>query len=181
MGLLTAAQLTAIEGTPLYRRGWRIHVPRAAGSATFDTVVIHDDDGPGSCVENAGSREVEATNQSLAEPGRLTRGLYRIAVSNEGGAFYTSSIGNHFYNTTGTYQADPVECRLQHQVYVLAAGAWDELDMVAYTGLIQGVEYDDNQNSVTIEAVALAAVALEYKWSESDGVLTETGMDVTWP
>ena len=178
MGLLSANEKTAIQGEPVYRHIWKILVPQAAGSGTVQSNTIHDDvDGP-ICVTDPGEYAVEGVNQSLGVPGNMTSGMYRFEVANGDGLFYTATSGNWFYNTTGSYQADPIECDLQHIIYVkIADGSWSLLEMLSYEGKIQDIEYNDNTRTAVIEAKAIAAVAMDYEWVNDDGIETETSMN----
>lgn len=182
MGLLTADQKTAIDTKSVYRQVWIIHVPRASGSSTTDDVKIHDDDGGPLSVIDAHQYDVEGHNQSLANAGGLTTGMYRFDVKNADGLFNASvgGAGQYFYNTTGSYAAMPPECKLSHYVYIRVAGAWNELTMLAFEGVIQSVEYDDNKKTAVIEAKSEIAIVLEYVFTEDDGVEEDTGMNVTW-
>jgi hypothetical protein len=177
---LTTAQKTAIASGPRYKQVWTVYVPQTVGSTTYDALTLDDSvNGVGGIhgrVIDAGQRIVEGYNQSLAEPGRLSNGLYRIVCDNSDNLMYS-----YFWTSTTPYVATPVECDLKHQVYVWSAGAWSELTCVQYRGRIQSVEYDDDKETATVEAVALAMKVLEYVFTEDDGEEEDTGMDVTWP
>ena len=182
MGLLSTDEKAAIATLrPTYRQAFAISVPRASGSSTFDAGTIHDDMNGPYCVIDANSRDVEGYNQSLAVAGNLTSGMYRFAVGNSDGMFYPATAGNWFYNSTGSYQATPSECQFLHNVYVKMGSSWSLLNMVAYSGKIQSVEYDDNKMEAVIEVRSYAAEALEYVYTEDDGTDEDTGMNVTWP
>ena len=74
MALLTTGQRLALQDHARIRQVWKIHVPRAAGSTTFDAVTIHDDDSSTNRVTDAGMRECFAYNVSLRDPGKLEVG-----------------------------------------------------------------------------------------------------------
>lgn len=188
MGLLTAAQITAIAAGARMRQVWKIHVPRASGSTTFDAVTIHDDDGTQRRVVDPGSREVFGYNISFKEEGKLEAGSYDIVVDNIGAYFCPELAGNVFYNATGSYQSTPTECDLEHEVYVwdAVAGAWSELTMVNYRGQIMLVEYEDlaDPDSVIADRATISTQSrsvqsvLDYQWTVADGDDDDTGFDI---
>lgn len=194
MGLLTAAQITAIAAGARIRQVWKIHVPRASGSATFDATTIHDDDDTNTKrVTDPGSREVFGYNISFREEGKLEAGSYDIVVDNAGAYFCPEKSGNVFYNSTGSYQAVVTECDLEHKVYVWDAAAspaaWSELTMVNYRGQIMTIEYEDlaTPSAVIGEHATISTQsravreALEYVWTDDDGDDDDTGFDITGP
>lgn len=180
MGLLSANEKAAIAGAPVYRQVWVISVPRASGSATFDNVTIHDDALGPYCVKDSGKLDLSAYNVSMQDPGRMASGLFRFEVDNSDGKFNASvgGAGQHFYNTTGTYAAMPSECKMSHYVYAKVAGAWDQLAMLSYGGMILSVEYDDNNQTAVIEAKCHVAVALDGAWEQGDGDETASSVDI---
>lgn len=175
MSILSPAEKIAITAGLPTRQTWSIYVPRSSGSSTFDAVTIHDDDGGPRCVQKAGRYVVEGFNVSMQRPGRLSTGLYRFVVDNSDSAFSPEAATNHWYNSTGSYQAYPVECHVEHKLYVLAAGSWSTL--VSYRGIVQDVQYDEHKREATIEARALAAVGLERKFTVDDAVEEDTGVN----
>ena len=179
MSNLTTAQKTAIASGAPFRQTFEIGTPRASGSSTFDYATVHDCASGPICVTNAGRRTVEAYNVSFAEPGRLSSGLYVFQASNADGKWYTQTTSNHWYNSTGTYQALPKECLVRHKVYVLDSGSWSELSCLAYVGRVIDCEYDDTADMAEIssEAVVLSALRVEFK--EEDSNSTDTGMNVS--
>lgn len=181
MGLLTTAQKAAIVGEkPTVYQRVDIYIPQAAGNFglnTDDYLIHHDLLGP-RLVEDFGRLVVEAYNQSMAKPGKLSAGHWSFTCDNSSGLFYPSATANCWYNSAASYQADPVECRLEHRVYVWTSAGWSELTMLYYYGHVQGVTYDDNKKLATIEAKAMAALELERRWTEDDADTTDTGLDV---
>lgn len=193
MGLLTTAQSTAIAAGARMRQVWKIHVPRASGSTTFDAVTIHDDDSTTRRVTDPGSREVFGYNISFREEGKLEAGSYDIVVDNAGAYFCPEMTGNVFYNSTGSYQATPTECDLEHEVYVWDAAAspaaWSELTMANYRGQILTVEYEDladpdgaiaDMATISTQSRAVQS-ALDYRWTVDDGDDDDTGFNITGP
>ncbi|HOX27476.1 MAG TPA: hypothetical protein PLL30_17185 [Candidatus Krumholzibacteria bacterium] len=193
MGLLAAAVRAAIEAGAPYRHRWFVSVPYEAGVAPTVNNELHDDlaytDSGGvtrRCVIDPGKRIVEAYNKSLSVPGELSRGYYAIGCDNSDGRFYVTTAGNVWYSTSGDgYQANPVECHLNHWIYVLAApdapadpDSWARIYPITYRGKIVNVAYDNDQKTATIEAIGLAALALEYVWTEDDAIEQDTGGDV---
>lgn len=180
MGLLTADQAAAITAyAPRYRQTWIVWCPASSGGDLVANNTLHGD-APGSPdrVVDAGRRVVEGYNVSMREPGRLTSGHYAITVDNSDGVLYPTTTNNIWYNTAG-YQADPIECDLEHRVYVqLLDGTWDQLDMVRYRGRVMDVTYDEDRQLATIESLSLAALALQETWQESDGFDWDIGVDV---
>jgi len=74
---------------------------------------------------------------------------------------------------------------LNHWIYVLAApdapadpDSWARIYPITYRGKIVNVAYDNDQKTATIEAIGLAALALEYVWTEDDAIEQDTGGDV---
>lgn len=174
--LLTASQIAAHEAGAPVRQVWKIYVPASSGSTSYGVVTIHDDAGAEKLVTDAGSRMIEAYNQSMKEPGRLSSGLYRIQVANDGGAFYEG--GASFKN--GSYEASPYECHLGHEVYILVDGSWSQMTGVTYRGHITEMTYDDTRKAATLTAVALAVhQVLEYVWSAEDGEAIDTGFNIS--
>jgi hypothetical protein len=184
MALLTAAQIAAIASGAPVRQVWKIYVPWSAISTFWDTITIHDDDGAETCVTDPGRRKVTAYNVSMAKPGTLAAGTYSITCANDDGMFYKATSGNHFYSTTGTYQADPQECHLEHTLYVWSAGAWSEL--LQYRGRITGAEYRDiagvdgpHGATVDINTEQLGvSELLRESWDYEDGDSIDTGVNV---
>jgi len=191
MGLLTAGQLAAIEGGARVRQVWKIITPDQADkdSATWTTYTIHDDAGSEKCVTDAGKRKVTGYNISMAVPGELRVGDYSITVSNPDGLFYVDQYPGYFWGTDGissSYYADPQECLLRHEVYVMVDGAWSEITAVRYIGRIVDITYDDGGNhdgaqpgTATISSENnLVTELLRYEWTEDDGDDTDTTINL---
>lgn len=191
MGLLSAAQITAITAGARVRQVFKIYTPRASGSSTFDAVTIHDDDpsNPTRRCLKAGRREVTGYNISLAVPGKLEAGTYAPEFDNSDAYFCPEYATNVFYNSTGSYQADPQECDLEHKVYVwdAATPGWSELTMVAYRGRIEDVQYEQAGASglagasavIVCKSLAALSSVLDYCWTEDDGETIDTGTNIT--
>jgi hypothetical protein len=171
---LTQAQLDAIEAGQPTRQAWDIQTPASSGSGSFTATSIHDDDGGPFLVVDAGKYEVEGWNVSFASPGKMPTGLYRFTVDNGDSKFSPETTGNYWYDTGGTYQAMPIECRTAHSVKIkLLDGTWSEI--LYYVGEVLDVQYDDVKKTATIEARAMAAGFLEYKFTADDGTEEDTG------
>lgn len=176
MGRLSADVVSALAAGSPVRQVWKIYKPRAAGSTTLDNVKIHDDIGGPAVVTDAGTYEVEGYNATMQNPGRLTSGLYSFTVDNSDAMFCSAASGNHWYNATGAYQADPVECFVSHNVQIHDGSSWE--DLVSYYGKVTDVQYDETGNTATVSAIAIAASALNELWSAEDAEDQDTGMDV---
>ena len=176
MGKLSSDTIAAIDAGAPARQYWNIYVPAAAGSATLASVKISDDLAGPYRVVDAGKYEVEGYNVSMAVPGKLTSGLYSFTVRNDDNLFDVATSGNFWYNGTASYQADPVECYVDHVLMVLVDGTWTQV--LSYYGKVVDVEYDDSRHTATIMSVALAASMLEQRWSESDAEEQDSGMDL---
>lgn len=178
MGLLTADQKTAMASErPLYALRVDIYVPASYGGTPTLGVnnLIHADRSGIYSVVDAGRVSVEGYNLSLAEPGRLTSGHYAITVDNSSGKFYPTTSGNWFYNSSASYQADPIACWLSRNFYIrLASGTWSELTMLQYIGKILTVTFDDDRQQATIETVGLTVDKLKRAWRETDGATYDT-------
>lgn len=176
MGRLSADTIAAIAAGATTRQTFTIYAPASAGSATLASTLIHDDLAGPVRVIDAGQYEVEGYNVSMAEPGRLTSGLYSFAVDNSDNLFDIATGGNYWYNGTASYQADPVECFVQHVLKVLVDGTWT--DVLTYYGKVTDVDYDDSARTATISSIAIAATLLEQRWSESDAEEQDSGLDL---
>jgi hypothetical protein len=186
VGLLTAAQLSAIQSGAKVRQVWKIYVPYDSTHATYEEWTIHDDAGQYQCVVDAGSRSVSGFNVSMSVPGELTVGDCTFTVDNTGSQtfenrkFYPGGELTSFFvgnSLSGTpYLADPQECLLQHQIFVKVSGAWSELTGVSYKGRIVDIIFDEGGNhdgaqpgTATITAENnIAAEILRYEWKEDD-------------
>jgi hypothetical protein len=74
MGLLAGATLTAIEARAGVRMVWSVNVPQGVNRASFNAVVVHDDDkisNDASCVIDPGTREYEGVGASFMSPGKF--------------------------------------------------------------------------------------------------------------
>ena len=179
MGLLTSAQKAAIAAGAAVRQRWYIYRPTSSGSTNFTGTEIQDDDGGPLSVVDPGSRDLSAYNVSMAEPGKLGAGLYRIVVDNSGGDFYPDGEVWKYRDYDGNliYHASNVECRLYHYVYVLVDGAWSALSFLNYVGQINQVDYDDDAMVATITATTPSAVGLETEQEIED--YTEIEIDAS--
>lgn len=191
MGLL-GALLEHVEAGARIRMVWTLQVPRESGGTTLDDVVIHDDDPTENDVRSvidAGEREVWAYNVSLAEPGKLEVGQYQFVVANPDGLFYTATTGNYFYNSTGSYQADPQECFVNHQLYVRVGGYWIEASNLAYIGKIESIKYHDTGRADGVRPLSATIITrnsgiseiLKYIFTEEDGDDVDTGINIYLP
>lgn len=177
MARLTADQRAAIVAGQPVEQDWTVSTPRASGSSTFDDTTLHSDTGGPYRVIDAGQYTVEGYNVSMAEPGRLTSGLYRFTVDNGDGYLSPESTTNVWYNSSGTYQAMPVECKLTHRLRIKELdGTWTEL--LSYIGQVQDVQFNEAQGTAVVECKSLTAVALEAIWTDEDGVEQDTGLNV---
>jgi len=170
MGLLTAPQKAAIADDPVYRQVWYIAVPVASGSPNFVLTAIHDDDGGPYCVIDPGNREMSAYNVTMKEPGKLSSGLYRVVLDNSDGEFYPGGENWKYRDYDGNliYQANNVECRIYHYVYVRVDGAWSSLSFLGYVGRINQIDYDDDRKTATLTATMPTAVDLETEQELND-------------
>jgi hypothetical protein len=178
VGLLTAAQLSAIQSGARVRQVWKIHAPKSSDHNTYLTQTIHDDYGSLQTVVDAGKRVVSGYNVSMSEPGELKVGDYTITVDNSSRRFYPG-IYDGFFDPSAVapvYYPEPQECLLEHLVYVMVSGAWSELTGVSYKGRIVDIIFDEGGNhdaaqpgTATITAENnIAAEILRYEWKEDD-------------
>ena len=176
MSLLTTDQKTAIAAGAAIRQVFKLYLPHASGEAATHEVLLHDDAAGLLRVTNAGRRTVEAYNVSMAEPGRLGIASYTIECDNSDGLLSPYAAVT-VWDDSG-YLADPKECLLKHQVYVLVAGAWSEITGVAYTGKVGEPRYDVVAKTCEITSEAMVKSQLEQAWSEEDGETFDTGLDI---
>ena len=183
MSVLTAPQKAAIAAGAPFRQMFTIKVPASSGSSSYTSNVIHNDVGGPYAVTNPGQRHVEAYNVSFKEPGRLAASQYTIEVQNSSGEFspYASGhVWNPVWGGGGDYDADPRECLLLHQVYVLVAGAWSEITGIAYTGRVVDIEFDDRNKTAEIITEGITADILRKMWLESHSDTQDTGFNVVF-
>jgi len=177
MARLSADEIAAIAAGQPVEQDWTVSVPQASGSSTFAAVRLHSDTGGPYRVTDAGQYTVEGYNVSMAEPGRLRSGMYRFTVDNGDGYLSSYSSTNVWYNTSGSYQADPIECRVAHRVRVrLLSGSWSEI--LYYVGLVDDVQYDETNGTATIQCRSISTFVLDELWTVDDGTDVDTGLNV---
>jgi len=166
MGLLTADQKTAIAAGAPVRQVFKLYGPTTSGGDPTVEYLLHDDDGGPLRVTNAGRRTVEAYNVSMKEPGRLGLSSYTIVCHNSDGYLspYKEPLNAWQFETQPdppiVRQAQPRECLLKHQVYVLVAGAWSEITGVAYTGRILEPRFDVKAGTWLFDRLVAAGKSL---------------------
>lgn len=178
MGRLSAGEIAAIAAGAPTRQVWQIVVPTASGAGITGGEVhtVHDDASGPHLVTSSGDYTVSGYNVSMASRGRMSSGMYIFRVDNADGLFYPATSSNYWYNSGDTYQAQPVECYVKHYLYVLVDGAWSEL--IEYIGRIRQIDYDDAENTATIEGYTEAVEFLSNPWTDEDGTEYTTGMEV---
>ena len=181
MSLLTTEQKAAIAAGAAIRQVFKLYGPTTDGGSPTVANLLHDDATSTLRVTNAGRRTVEAYNVSMAEPGRLGIASYTIECQNADGMmspYATSTVWS--FDIGGGYVrfADPKECLLKHQVYVLVAGAWSEITGVAYICRIVDARYNVVAKTCEITSDAMVKVQLEQSWNEEDGETFDTGLDI---
>jgi hypothetical protein len=176
VGRLSSAIFSAIAAGSPVRQAWKIYKPRSAGGTSLDSVTIHDDIGGPSAVTDAGTYEVEGYNVTMQEPGRLTSGLYSFTADNSDAMFCSAASSNYWFNAVGDYQADPVECFVEHKLMIHDGSSW--VNLVEYYGKVNDVHYDETAKTATVSSVAVAALSLGELWSADDAEEQDTGMDL---
>jgi hypothetical protein len=124
MGLLTTPGKTAISNGNPIRQYWSIWTPGSNAptwASGYSENAIHGGSSSGESavapvVIDAGSRTQTAYNVALRDLGDLDAGEYTITVDVSNGKF-NSDAGGYFRN--GSYEADPQQCILRHEVYVV--------------------------------------------------------------
>lgn len=185
MGLLTTDQKTAIAaGAPIAHR-FELMMPVGSGLAPADWAdygVFHDDTGAvavSPCVTDPGQIRVEAYNVSMREPGRFGIANYVFEIDNSTGRWSPYHASTWFHTEAfGTYDPDPLECWIKHQVFVKVGATWSEITGVAYTGRIIEIEYNATDATATITCEAVVSELLRQTWEESDSVDVDTTLDM---
>ena len=180
MSLLTTEQKAAIAAGAAIRQVFKLYGPTTDGGSPTVANLLHDDATSTLRVTNAGRRTVEAYNVSMAEPGRLGIASYTIECQNADGMmspYATSTVWS--FDIGGGYVrfADPKECLLKHQVYVLVANAWSEITGVAYTGKVAEVRYNVAAGTCEVTSETYVANLLVREWTRDDGYQGDTGLD----
>lgn len=164
-----------MAGAPARQR-FALYLPGSAGGEPTNLVLLHDDSTSTVRVTNPGRRSSEAYNVSMRDPGRLSLGQYVIECDNTDGRL--SQYAADTIWDDGGYLADPKECLLKHQLYVLVAGAWSEITGIAYTGRIVDVLHDVAAQTCQIITAGLVNSYLEAPWTIDDGETFDTHLDV---
>ncbi len=182
MGLLTTEQITAIQnGTARVRQQWTLIHPI---SDILDQYTILHDGITIKRVVDAGSREVEAYNQTLMEPGELRIKNYSFTLENGDGYLSTNRPGSIWDQHR---MLDPIETTIDHQFFMIVDGVETELEFMRFHGSIITIDYKSTGTSKnqTVNAVArivcnntVISKMMQRTWSSSDGTETDLNYQV---
>ena len=180
MGLLTTPGKTAISNGNPIRQYWSIWTPGSNAptwASGYSENAIHGGSSSGESavapvVIDAGSRTQTAYNVALRDLGDLDAGEYTITVDVSNGKF-NSAAGGYFRN--GSYEADPQQCILEHQVYVVRDDGTNE-SLSTWRGRITRFSTESfrdaggtiKQTVGAITARPMCADILEQKWGVGD-------------
>jgi len=186
MGLLTTEQKAAIKsGTVRVKQEWFFCQPPTKGDQPTSSQLIHD----GLTVKrvmDAGSREIEAYNQTVVLEGELRINNYQFTLNNYDGLFTLDRPGSIWDRGSG-WVTEPVECAIRHKVFLLVNGVWEELSFLQFFGAIIGVAYKSTGTSkggtVNNEAIItcnndVITKMMSRDWTHDDG--TETDCSYTF-
>lgn len=187
MGLLTAAQLTALEAGAKIAHKVEVICPRSpVGYEYWTTNLIHDEtSGTGvRCVESLGARANSVGNISPKSYGSVETTRCEFVIDNSDGKAHRESVDSDgmFYSTnyiSSGYMEDPRSCHIKHYRYVKVAGAWSELPGSPWVGKIQEVVYDEYGETATIIAEAYASTILREPWSVDHSHTTQVAASYT--
>lgn len=180
MGLFSADQLTEVSAnTARVKQVWTLWRPEYSGGPAIFSIVIHNGEDL-IRVTDAGSREAEAYNQTLQKPGDLRVNNYRFTLDNQDGYFNLGVEGTIW--DAFTFIADPIQCVIEHLVYLEVNGVWEELEFLSFKGGVESIKYK-SKNGVVYSATLTCNNSLMIKilnkiWDQGDG--TETDLETVF-
>lgn len=175
MGRYTADQLAAIRAGQPVRQTWDIYVPTSSAHSAYDAVPLDAGLYAGGAAQGltrivrAGSRKFEAWNPSPMVQNKPKAVRYSFTARNNDRFFYRAGgAGSAWYSPTGSYQAEPQECRVEHTLYVLLlTGVWSELSFLTFIGQVRALHFEDGSDADREPSGKLCTVTTEQvgAWS----------------
>jgi hypothetical protein len=178
-----APQIAAVIAGNSIAQTWTIAGPLSAGGALSQYAHIHTL--PGSepyryRVVRAGSRKHEVWNPHVNAPVEAKALRYSFEVDNSDGFFHMKTGG--CFNIAGIYNADPTECTVTHETYIMVAGQYQRVDAMSFVGSIISVDYVSSANHAGAAVGQTAVITCEQAgaWDALRRTFTKDDGDIDY-